>query len=242
METGGAARFPATRLSVVERIRSPEPEVRREAFGALAAGYWKPIYAYLRLKWRLPSQDAEDVAQGFLASAFEKQFLESYDPQKARFRTFLRTCLDRYVQNFQKAARALKRGGGVTVLPLDFETAEGEIRTHEPSDAGPEELFRRELIRDLFARTVEQVRVDCERRGQTLQFRIFERYDLEASDSLTYADLATSFDLTVSQVTNALAAARRTFRARVLENLKEISGTNEEFRLDARDLFGIDVA
>jgi DNA-directed RNA polymerase specialized sigma24 family protein len=241
LETGGPAPFPSTRLSVVERIRNAEPEIRREAFGVLAAGYWKPIYAYLRLKWTLPKEDAEDIAQGFLASAFEKQFFETYDPGKAKFRTFLRMCLDRFVQNHQKAARALKRGGGATMLSLDFETAEGDLRTHEPSDAGPEEFFRRELIRDLFARSVDQVREEFERRGQQVQFEVFQRYDLDASDSLTYADLANALNLTVSQVTNALAAVRRAFRAQVLTNLEEISGTSEEFRLDARDLFGIDV-
>jgi hypothetical protein len=37
---GGFA-FPATRRSVLERLRDPEPERRRLAFGDLAEGYWK---------------------------------------------------------------------------------------------------------------------------------------------------------------------------------------------------------
>jgi hypothetical protein len=83
--------FPATRRSVIERIRADDPEVRRTAFGDLAAGYWRPSYHYLRLHWRLPPEAAEDAVQAFFAVAFEKGYVERYDPSKARFRTFLRT-------------------------------------------------------------------------------------------------------------------------------------------------------
>jgi DNA-directed RNA polymerase specialized sigma24 family protein len=98
--------FPATRRSVIERIRGADTEVRRTAFGDLAAGYWRPSYHYLRLHWRLSPEAAEDVVQAFFAVAFEKGYVERYDPSKAKFRTFLRTCLDRFVQNTQKAERA----------------------------------------------------------------------------------------------------------------------------------------
>ena len=47
--------------------------MRRAAFGALTQAYWRPAYHYLRVQWHL-------------------------EPAKARFRTFLRVCLDRFVQ------------------------------------------------------------------------------------------------------------------------------------------------
>ena len=65
--------------------------------------------------------------QAFFAVAFEKGYVERYDPAKAKFRTFLRTCLDRFVQNLQKAERAEKRGGQVERLSLDFPGAEREL-------------------------------------------------------------------------------------------------------------------
>src|SRR3970040_1792973 len=117
--------FPATRRSVLERVRSGDADVRRTAFGDLALAYWRPRYHHLRLHWRLDPDGAEDVVQAFFTAAFEKRYLERYDPAKARFRTFLRTCLDRYVPNTWKAERAEERGGGRTTLPLDFPGAEG---------------------------------------------------------------------------------------------------------------------
>ncbi|HUF90650.1 MAG TPA: sigma-70 family RNA polymerase sigma factor [Gemmatimonadota bacterium] len=240
MTSSGA--FPRTRITVIERIRSEAPDERRRAFGSLVEAYWKPIYAYLRLRWRLPPEEARDATQSFLAAAFEKRWLERYDPSRARFRTFLRTCVDRFAMNRNQAARRQKRGGGARIVGLDFETAEGEILERPLEDpVDQEELFRREWIRDLFARSVAEVRRECAANGQAVRFELFERYDLGPDAGLSYADLAAELGLSVSQVTNGLAAVRRAFRSRVLAKLREACGTHEEFRAEAREIFGIEV-
>ena len=151
---GGAMRFPATRRSVLERVRSADDGVRRDAFGDLAAGYWKPSYHYLRLQWRLTAEEAEDAVQAFFATAFEKQYVERYDPAQSKFRTFLRVCLDRFVQNLRKAAAADKRGGGVALLSLDFPGAEREMDDMATAIADPDRFFHDETVRFLFARAV----------------------------------------------------------------------------------------
>ena len=72
-----------------------------------------------------------------------------------------------------------------------------------------------------------------------MAFRLFERYDLEdhdASERPRYADLAAEFALPVTQVTNHLHWARRELRKAVLEKLREITASEEEFRSEARAL------
>ncbi len=54
------------------------------------------------------------------------------------------------------------------------------------------------------------------------------------------SEIAEALGLPVTQVTNFLAYARREFRAIVLERLREISGTEAEFRLEAMELLGVD--
>ena len=183
-------RFPATRQSVLERVRSDDAGVRRDAFGDLAAGYWKPSYHYLRLQWRLAPEDAEDAVQAFFATAFEKEYVERYDPAQSRFRTFLRVCLDRYVQNLRKAATAGKRGGGAALLSLDFPGAERELgeMAAEPGDA--DRFFHDETVRFLFARTVASLEAACERDDRAIVFRVFQRHDLAPSPETTYASVA----------------------------------------------------
>jgi len=135
--------FPPTRRSVIERIRADDADVRRMAFGDLAEGYWRPSYHYLRLHWRLAPEAAEDAVQAFFSVAFEKGYVERYDPAKAKFRTFLRTCLDRFAQNTQKAERAEKRGPGrapVARFPRRRAGAGGERGERSPR---PRSLLRR---------------------------------------------------------------------------------------------------
>ncbi len=234
--------FPATRRSVIERIRGADAEVRRTAFGDLAAGYWRPSYHYLRLHWRLTPEAAEDVVQAFFTVAFEKGYVERYDPSKAKFRTFLRTCLDRFVQNTQKAERAEKRGGGVDRLSLDFPGAEQALAELAASDLRDlDRFFRDEMIRALFERAVDDLRRTCEESGKAALFRVFERHDLAPSPDASYATVARDLDLTVSQVTNYLHGARRRFRELALGHLHSLCGTDEEYRLEARELFGVEV-
>jgi DNA-directed RNA polymerase specialized sigma24 family protein len=234
--------FPPTRHSVLERMRSPDTGTRREAFGDLVTGYWKPLYKYLRIHWRLSNDEAEESTQAFLSEAFQKEWLERFEPDKARFRTFLRLCADRFVMNTRQAASRLKRGGDAQVLPLDFPAAEEEMVRHGlavPADA--DDFFRREFIRALFERVVSDVRSEYASTGRDLHLALFERYDIDPMDGVSYAALAREFGLTTAQVTNYLAQVRRSFRVRALDALRGLCGSHEEFRREARELFGLEI-
>lgn len=232
--------LPVTRHSVVAAIRSDDAEIRRGGYDTMVAVYWKPVYKYLRLKWHVPSDAAQDATQEFFARAFAKGFFDSYDPGKARFRTFLRVCLDRFAANERKASSRLKRGGGHTLVPLDFETAEGELRQHEvavPADL--DEYFHREWIRSLLAVAVDDLRAEYAAAGKTIQFQVFQRCDLESPDQVvapTYADVGKGFGVAATDVTNYLAAARKAFRRLLLDRLRAICGDDGEFEAEARHL------
>jgi RNA polymerase sigma factor (sigma-70 family) len=241
MPSGSA--FPATRASILERIRSADPAVRDLGFDLLVTGYWKPVYKYLRLRWGADADDAQDLTQTFFAAAFEKHFFDRFDPAQARFRTFVRVCLDRFVQNQRRAERAQKRGGGARAVALDFADAEGELRHHDaPAPDDLDRLFHQEAVRALFERAVHAVRDELRGAGKEAVFRVFERYDLAQLEGTTYAAVAGELGLPVTQVTNHLAAARRLFRARLLDDLREMCASEAEYRAEARELLGVDVA
>lgn len=235
--------FPATRLSVVRALGSREEAVRRPAFAELVDGYWRPSYTYLRVRWRLPAEDAEDLTQEFFARAFEKRYLEGYDPAKARFRTYLRTCLDRFAANRRRADRRLKRGGGAAVLSVDFAGAEAEVEragalAGAAPGTDPEAWFHREWRRALFRAAVAELRELCRAGGKEVRFTVFERYDLRGGDGLTYARLGEELGIPATQVTNHLAWARRELRRIVLERLSRVCGSEQELAAEARDLLG----
>src|SRR6185436_5712164 len=163
MSQGAGGSFPATRPSVVRDLGSADPATRAAAYEALARSYWRPVYTYIRLRWRRDPEDAQDLAQEFFARAFEREYLERYDPARARFRTFVRTCLDGFLANHDKAAARLKRGGAFVVTAVDFARADADLAASAPGEqSDPELWFHREWIRGLFGEAIEtlQTRAD----------------------------------------------------------------------------------
>jgi len=241
---GGAspAGFPVTHLSLVRRVRSADAETRARAEDALAAVYWAPIYAHVRLSHRVELEDAEDLTQGFFVEALRRDLFGRYEPERARFRTYVRACVDAYVHNEAKAQRRLKRGGGAHVLSLDI--AELEERLASDGHDDPDAVFHREWVRSVLVTAIARLRDRYEHLGRRTHLAIFERYDVmaggEADRRPTYAELAASLGITATQVTNWLATTRRDFRAFVLDTLRDLSGNDEEFRAEARALLGID--
>jgi RNA polymerase sigma factor (sigma-70 family) len=232
--------FPLTRHSVVSSAQSDDPQERAKALDAITSAYWRPVYKYVRMRWRVDREDAQDFTQEFFARLLENDVLDSYDPEKGRLRTFLRTCADRLFMNQERDAHRLKRGSTAVHVSLDVDEAEQELAA-APSADSPEDYFEKEWVRALFALAVERLRVQCELDGKKVPFELFERYDLGDPESRpSYADLAGAFGIAVTDVTNYLAFARREFRRCVLSQLKEMTGSESEFRREAQSLLGVD--
>lgn len=236
----GPGRFPSTRRSAVLAIRGDDAEERTRAFEVLVGIYWRPAYKHLRLHWSRSNEDAKDLTQGFFASALERGTFASYEPERGTFRTYLRTCLDRYVSNEAKAASRLKRGGGSTSISLDFDAAEAETSLRSDDASSPEERFYREWARSVFSIAVEQLEWECRAEGRELRFRIFELTDVDPppGGKPSYAEIGEQFGIPVTSVTNQLFAARKRFRAIVVEVLRSATASDAEFRDEARRLLG----
>jgi RNA polymerase sigma factor (sigma-70 family) len=242
----GGDRFPPTRRSVIEAARSIDAEERERALEALCAAYWKPVYKYVRWRWNRQPESAQDLTQGFFAELLERELLDKFDPKKSRLRTYLRVCVDSFVMNEDKAGRRLKRGGNIPHVALDFAAAEeelGAIAIDPAKIASPEsleEFFEKEWVRSLFALAVEDLRELCVASERERTFHLFEAYDLEGNDKISYQQLAQEYGISVTDVTNALAWARREFRKIALDLLRELCGSEEEFQREARAAFGWD--
>ena len=126
-------------------------------------------------------------------------------------------------------------------MALDFEAAEADLARVASSSPDPEELLRREWVRALFGQCVSRLREELHGAGRGPQFRVFEAMDLEDGDSRpSYRQLAARLGVTETKITNDLSAARRRFRVIVLETLREVTASEEEFRAEARAVLGVD--
>jgi RNA polymerase sigma-70 factor (ECF subfamily) len=230
------SRFPETRQTIVQALASGERDTRQRALDLIVRGYRAPVIALIARRWSLEAADAEDLAHEFFASAFEKEWLPRFNPERGRFRSFMRSCVLAFVSTEMRASQRQKRGGGSEAVPLDtvrdLLQDEGELEDH----------FDREWARSIIASALAALESECAASGKRMALQLFRRYDIDGSDSTTrptYAQLAKEFGIPVTQVTNLLSWARGAFRAHVLDTLRSLSASEDEFRDDVRSLIGV---
>lgn len=227
-----AGRFPTTRLSAIAAAHGGDDAARARSWDAIVAAYWKPAYKHLRVRWRMSREDAADVVQSFFERAIDKELFAGYEPARARFRTFFRTCLDGFASNTKRDAAREKRGGGAVPLSLDFDRAEDELA--KSAAASPDELFDREWRRAVLGLAIAELERTLVERDRAAVFRAFARYDLADAERPTYDDVARELGVPATTVTNYIAQARRELRRILLEKLEAITATDDELRDEAR--------
>ncbi|MFN8572066.1 MAG: hypothetical protein U0132_08420 [Gemmatimonadaceae bacterium] len=232
------SQFPATRISLVAGLHSDQTAVRERAMELVARAYREPIVTVLQHQWSLARADAEDLAHDFFEQALSKHWLERFDPERGRFRTFLRSCLFAYASTAHEAQTRLKRGGGTRQVSLD------DVDLHTTVAPEVESLFDREWTRAVLELSMDALQQECQREGKEPALAVFIARDVqgaEQSSPPSYQELADRFDVPPTQVTNYLNWARRRFRHHVLETLRALTGTDDEFRAEARSLLGVDL-
>jgi RNA polymerase sigma factor (sigma-70 family) len=226
-EIGGpGGTFPETHTSAVRGAGSADPARRQLSHSAIVSSYWKPVYRYIRIRFGKSNEDAKDLTQSFFTLAIGDDFLAGFEPERGRFRTYLRTCLDGFLSNQHKYDGRLKRSSEFVPLPQNL-----------ASESSVEDIFQREWAREVFARAVNELRQRMHRKGHAIHFEVFQRYDL-ADERPTYQELGLELKLSTSHVTNYLAAARREFRAVLQELLRETTANEREMRLEMIALMG----
>src|SRR6185369_2340561 len=110
---------------------------------------WKPVYRFIRIKFRKNNEDAKDLTQSFFTAALQRDFFARFDPAKAAFRTYVRMAVEHFAANEHAAAHRQKRGGDVEFVPVD---------DHAITTESAEQVFEREWQRQLFALAIDDLR------------------------------------------------------------------------------------
>lgn len=137
------ARFRTTRWSLVQAAADLDQRDSSQALSELCQSYWLPVYAYFRRRVR-SVDDAQDLTQEFFAKLLDKNYIADARQQKGRFRTFLLTAAQRFMNNEWAKANTQKRGGGRTILSLDFDAGESFYALEPADNETPEVLFDRQ--------------------------------------------------------------------------------------------------
>src|SRR5438045_4637973 len=117
-----AVAFTTTHWSVVLKAQGRTPGAET-ALEELCRTYWRPIYSFVRRQGTGP-EEAKDLTQGFFALILERKDFQSVRQEKGRLRSFLLASLKHFMANERRDAATMKRGGGRTLIPLDWIASE----------------------------------------------------------------------------------------------------------------------
>lgn len=235
MSEEAPGRFPVTRWS---RLIGKEGEdARRPDLEHLAQHYWKPVFAYVRVKFNKKPEEALDLTQEFFLWMLEGDFLRRATPERGRFRAFLKVSLAHFLTDKERRKRAQKRGGDRKFVPLEFES-DPSTEIHASKDLGPEAAldasWRSEVLRRATARLEEELQGS----GRGDVFAVFRDYFLDPEDEVDYRKLAEKHGINEIAVHNWLAKAKKLYRRQLRQEVLETVSNPEELEQELTWLFG----
>ena|SRR5438477_1765082 len=239
-EPAKAESFSTTHWSVVLAAGQDLTPLSQAAVERLCSTYWYPLYAYVR-RLGYDVEDAEDLTQGFFARLLEKNYVAQADRQKGRFRSFLLACLRHFVADQQDCARALKRGGRCTFIPLETQSAEDRYRQEPIDEMSAEKIFERRWALTLLELAETRLRQEYVAAVKT---RLYERLKIfrtgaEPTNALTYAELGGQLNMTECAVRCAADRLRRRFRELVREGVAHTVTHSSEIDEEIRYLIAL---
>jgi len=205
----GPSQFPTTRWTLVVAAGDPGRKEARSALVSLSESYWYPLYAYLR-RCGYPPDQAQDLTQEFFMRLLEGRYLDSADPEKGRFRSFILSSLKFFVADEEDRQRARKRGGGLLV-PLEFSFGEGRYQREPAHDETPERIFERRWALAVLDRVVAALRDEFVHHGRPEHFERLKVFLLGKSDA-SYAALAREMNTSEGALKVAVHRLRKRYR------------------------------
>lgn len=234
--SAGGGRFTTTHWSLVLAAARTEDAHGREALASLCQVYWYPLYAFVRRQGHGP-HDAQDLTQEFFMRLLEKDYLGDVDRSKGKFRSFLLAALKHFLSKEWARAKALKRGGGHILVPLEPLFAEERYRREPEDNATPERLFERRWALTLLDHVLTRLSEEYETKGRRALFDELQGCLTGDRDLLPYAALAAKLGMTEGAVKVAVHRLRQRYRGVLRDEIARTVTDPAEIDDEIRQLF-----
>lgn len=230
--------FVTTHWSVVLTAGSSDTTRAHQALAKLCQTYWYPLYAYVRRRGFSPP-DAEDMTQEFFARFLEHDWVANADREKGRFRSFLLSAMNHFLANEWDKAQAQKRGGGATLLPLEFNTAETRYSREPADNVTPEQHFERHWALTLLATVTSRLQAEYEQDGKGELFTALNPCLVGDRTSQPYEELARKLALSEGAVKSAVHRLRQRYRQLLREEIAQTVAQPGEVEEELRHLIAV---
>jgi len=212
--------FATTHWSVVLNAGGEDSTQALVAIEKLARDYWYPLYAYVRRKGH-DAHTAEDLTQEFFARVISRNFFARVDRTKGRFRSWLLGAMNHFLAHEWEKARAQKRGGGATLIPLDEAQANERYERQLAVDSAPEKVFDQQWALTLLERAATRLRATYIADGRPEVYDCLKAFISGGSAPPSYGDAAVQLGLTESAVKSAVHRLRQRFHELVREEVAQ---------------------
>jgi RNA polymerase sigma-70 factor (ECF subfamily) len=225
--------FATTHWSVVLAAKDKASPEFAQALETLCRAYWYPLYAFVRGSGH-SFHDAQDLTQEFFARLLAKDYLRVVEPEKGRFRTFLRMAMKRFLANEWERVRAQKRGEGRAAVRFDTTMAETRFQEEHAERLAPDCLYDRRWATTLLDEAMARLEREYTTAGKKKELRQLKPHLTAERGSIPYPEIAAALQTSESAARVAVHRLRRRFREAFRGVIAETVSTPEEIEPEAR--------
>jgi RNA polymerase sigma factor (sigma-70 family) len=176
--------------------------------------------------------EAQDLTQEFFAQLIQKEHLRLADRNKGKFRTFLLAILDYFLAREWSRAHRQKRGGQVTFISLDQQTAEERYQFEPADNETPERKFQRQWALTVLKQALDALEKECDAAGKGALFREARGLLSEGREGAPHAEIAERLGMSEGAVRVAVHRLRQRYgellRREVAQTVSRAEEVDEE--------------
>jgi RNA polymerase sigma factor (sigma-70 family) len=220
---GPLTRFATSRWSLIrQRFSGDEQAEVDPGFAQLCQIYWRPIFTFIYRRG-YSAADAQDLTQDFFLMIMERNFLQSADPKRGRFRSLLLRSLKNFLIDAAAKRRLDKRGGEVQFVSWEKWMADAPAQLSLSAAAldssAPETLFDAGWAAAIAEEALRRLRLECESKGRRRVYAVLHPHLAAERSEICYEKLSGELGVPELAVKSLLHHFRTRYRALLREEV-----------------------
>ena len=234
---GESFAFATTHWSVVLAAQG-ESTAADAALEKLCRTYWRPLYAFVRREGR-NVEEAQDLTQAFFARLLERRDFDAVRREKGRLRSYLLVALKNFLANEWPRARAIKRGEGRALIPLN-ELLERAGADMEPADTlTPDKIYERRWALTVLEQVLERLGQEYRDDGKGVLFDRFKQLLAGEPDHPVQAQIGTELGMSENAVKQAYHRFRQRYRELLHDEIAQTVAVPGDIEDELRHLIAV---
>jgi len=231
-----SARFRTTHWSVVLTAGKRDSPNAEKALAKLCTTYWYPLYAFIRRRG-YGVHEAQDLTQDFFARLLQKSFLQSADPHKGKFRSFLLVSLKNFLANDWNRNQTIRRGREFSFISWDDETVENRYAQESARQSDAEKLFEQSWAFTVLEKVMGELKREYVAAKKAGLFATLQVYLSGEKNRVPYAEVMVTLNMSESAVKMSVLRLRRRFAELLQAEIAQTVTSPKEIDEEIRHLF-----